>query len=275
MSNAPEFSRRQFLRTSLAATGALVLAPAPAWAAPRPRLRFAVASDGHFGQKDTDYQAHFAQLVQWLNAEKRKARLDFVVINGDLIHDQPEFLPQAKAYFDKLKMPYFCTRGNHDRVTDQAWADLWGYPTNHALTIKGAGVVLLDTSNLAGESRCPDLAQMEKLLASQQDQGPIFVFAHIPPHKWAKNGHECAGFDELTARYPVGAVFHGHEHDQDGLHQAGQVPHLFDGHFGGKWGTDYRGYRVVEVAQNGAIFTYQVNPAAPARVSEHQLTTSW
>ncbi|MCU0451629.1 MAG: metallophosphoesterase [Bernardetiaceae bacterium] len=254
MSHLPHFSRRQFLQGALATAGALVLAPVGA--APRPRLRLAVASDGHFGQEGTDYQAHFTQLVQWLNAEKRKARLDLVVINGDLIHDKPEFMPQAKAYLDKLKMPYFCTRGNHDRLTDQAWADLWGYPTNHALTVKGVGVVLLDTSNLAGEFRCPDLAQMEKLLASQQDHGPIFVFAHIPPHKWAKHSHECAGFDELTARYPVGAVFHGHEHDQDGLHRAGQMPHLFDGHFGGNWGTDYRGYRIVEVAQNGALFTY-------------------
>ena len=28
---------------------------------------------------------------------------------------------------------------------------------------------------------------------------------------------------------------------------------------GGSWGTDYRGYRVVEVGDDNAIYTYQVN----------------
>lgn len=268
------FSRRQFIGTSLAAASGLLLPNTNLWAGERPRLRFAVASDGHFGQDKTDYETNFAQLAAWLNADKKPRKLDFVVLNGDLIHDKPEFMPKAKQFFDRLKMPYFCTRGNHDRVSNQAWANLWGYPTNHSLSIQNVGVVLLDTSNEAGEYRCPDLGQMEQLLASQTDHGPVFVFAHIPPHKWAPNSLECTGFDELVAKHPVGAVFHGHEHDQDGLKKVGTVPHLFDGHFGGNWGTPYTGYRVVEVARNGAIATYQVNPTAKARINEHQLTDS-
>jgi hypothetical protein len=55
-------------------------------------------------------------------------------------------------------------------------------------------------------------------------------------------------------------VFHGHEHDQDGATMKGNVPFLFDAHIGGNWGTDYKGFRVVELMDDGSMITYMMNP---------------
>jgi hypothetical protein len=56
------------------------------------------------------------------------------------------------------------------------------------------------------------------------------------------------------------AVFHGHEHDQDGIKWQDGIPYLFDSHMGGNWGTSYKGYRIVELYKSGAIKTWIMNP---------------
>jgi hypothetical protein len=38
-----------------------------------------------------------------------------------------------------------------------------------------------------------------------------------------------------------------------------KFPHFFDSHTGGNWGTDYKGYRIVEVGEDNQIYSYQVN----------------
>jgi len=45
----------------------------------------------------------------------------------------------------------------------------------------------------------------------------------------------------------------------DGVRYTDKLPHFFDSHIGGDWGTDYKGYRIVEVDEQNAIYTYQVN----------------
>jgi hypothetical protein len=45
----------------------------------------------------------------------------------------------------------------------------------------------------------------------------------------------------------------------DGVRHSGRLPHFFDSHIGGDWGTVYKGYRIVEVAEDYTIYTYQVN----------------
>ncbi|MEO8471317.1 MAG: metallophosphoesterase, partial [Chryseolinea sp.] len=56
------------------------------------------------------------------------------------------------------------------------------------------------------------------------------------------------------------AVFHGHEHDQDGVKIVNNVPYMFDSHIGGNWGTSYKGFRVVELTQEKGVLTYIMNP---------------
>ena len=89
----------------------------------------------------------------------------------------------------------------------------------------------------------------------------VFIFIHIPQAKWTANGIETPGFFLLLRDYPnVRAVFHGHEHDQDGVKMHNDVPFIFDSHIGGSWGTDYKGFRVVELLKDNSIVTYMMDP---------------
>jgi hypothetical protein len=39
----------------------------------------------------------------------------------------------------------------------------------------------------------------------------------------------------------------------------GKIPFYFDAHIGGNWGTAYKGFRVVELMQDGSLATYMLN----------------
>ncbi|MGL1525988.1 metallophosphoesterase, partial [Vibrio parahaemolyticus] len=80
--------------------------------------------------------------------------LDFCVINGDVIHDNPIFLKEARSVFNQLKIPFYVTQGNHDRCTPAVWEETWGIPLNHAVEVKDQVLLLATTSNEKGEYLC-------------------------------------------------------------------------------------------------------------------------
>lgn len=226
-------------------------------------LRFAVASDGHYGQPDTDYELFHADIIRWLNREKLQKGLDFVVFNGDLIHDDPTLLFDVKTVLKKLSMPFFVTRGNHDKVALDVWKSTWGYPTNHSFEKGDYAFILGDTSNEKGQYLCPDVNWLRSELEKYSAKKGIFVFLHITPSKWTAHGVQCDEVLQLFEKTPnVKAIFNGHDHDEDDKKMGGGKPYFFDGHFGGSWGTTYKGYRIVEIDKDGAWKSYQYNPAA-------------
>jgi hypothetical protein len=73
-------------------------------------------------------------------------------------------------------------------------------------------------------------------------------------------------------KYPnIRAVFHGHEHDQDGIKKESAIPYMFDAHVGGNWGTPYRGFRVVEILKNNSLLTYMMNPSEKINVEKWKI----
>jgi len=64
----------------------------------------------------------------------------------------------------------------------------------------------------------------------------------------------------------VRAVFHGHDHQEDDIKYFKNKPFIFSGHFGGSWGVEYKGYRIVEYSSVDSIITYQANPLAMANL---------
>jgi hypothetical protein len=255
--------RRTFLHATLGLSLSSLVFPEKLTAAPPERvLRFAVASDGHYGQPGVDSAANFGKLTEWMGAEKSGKGLDFVVINGDLFHDDPKFVQPVKAAFDTLPVPYYVTRGNHDHLTADQWRQTWGYGLNHSVTHGEYALLLVDTANEKGGYVCPDLRWMETELAKHSGKKGIFAFLHIAPAKWTPGAIDCPEALALLDKTPnLLATFHGHDHDQDGSRTSpGRKPHFWDGHFGGNWGTTYRGYRVVEVFADGSWRTYQFNP---------------
>lgn len=219
------------------------------------KLRFIVASDGHFGQPNTDYIQTHSVLMESINKEEQ---VDFVVFNGDLVHDDPNFLPQVKMYYDSLKSPYFVTRGNHDRVANGEWENIWGYQENHSFQAKdGSGVILLNCSNQAGEYLCGDVTYLKSKLEEYRTLSHVFVFIHISQNDWTRHGVKCDELLETISNYStVKAVFHGHDHDVDGIMINRGKPYLWDGHFGGSWGNPFHTYRVVEILEDGKTITY-------------------
>ncbi len=236
-------------------------------------LRFAVASDGHFGQENTPYEMYYHHIVRWLNLEKKDKGLDLTFFNGDLIHDDPAFLPEVQQKLQALEMPFYTIRGNHDRVDRATWQKTWGYDTNHAFKHQQIGFILADTSNEQGEYLCADVGWLENQLQSYQDVEHVFIMLHISQNDWATYGVSCpAVMEVLTAYDNVKAVFHGHDHQEDDVKFYKGKPFLYSGHFGGSWGVEYKGYRIVEVLGNGVIQAYQCNPLANAQLYLHQLT---
>lgn len=225
------------------------------------KMRFAVASDSHYGQPNTPYESMMDTIIDKINLFHGSNPLDFCVMNGDIVHDEKSFLAQAKQKIDGLKVPYFVTRGNHDKCSSDYWEQVWNMPLNHQKVVKNSLVLLGDTSNEQGTYVSPDLAWLEAQLEANKKRKNIFLFLHIPQAKWTKNGIETPAFFELIKKYSnIRAVFHGHEHDQDGVQMVGKLPFLFDSHIGGSWGTPHKGFRVVELLNSGTVITYLMDP---------------
>jgi len=232
-------------------------------------FRFAVASDGHFGQPDTEYESYFESVVTAINEEHAKHPFEFAVINGDIIHDDKTFLPAAKKSLDALKCKYYVSQGNHDNATPEEWESTWGMPVNFDFTYKKCAFLVATTSNEKGEYLCPDMDWMREKLR-QYRRWDTFLFMHINPGKLTKYGVDCPELFELCKKYKnVRAVFNGHDHDEDGIKKRDNIPFIFDAHFGGSWGTVYLGYRIVEVYKNGSVLTYIMNPQE--RINEERL----
>jgi predicted phosphodiesterase len=258
------FQRRSFLKLLPALSGITYLSePAKAQPTANISLRFIVASDGHYGQANTEFKTFHTDLVSWVNREKLQKGVDFLFLNGDLIHDDPTLLYDFKNTISNLSVPYYVSRGNHDKVALDVWQSTWGYPTNHSFAKGEYAFVVGDTSNEKGEYVCPDATWLRNELAKYKDKKGIFVFLHITPSKWTVNGIECKEVTELFENTPnVKAIFNGHDHDQDSIKIYGKKPYFFDGHFGGNWGTAYKGYRIVEIYQDHTWQSYQYNPTA-------------
>lgn len=226
-------------------------------------LRFVVASDAHYGQSGTPYDAMMELVINQINDFNKETPLDFCVINGDIIHDKKDLLPLAKQKIDVLDPVYYVTRGNHDMVSADYWNEVWGMPLNHTVIVKDHAIILADTSNETGKYLSPNLDWLEEQLEANKKRKHVLLFLHIPQKAWTANGINTPGFESLVEKYPnVTAIFHGHEHDQDGVKLLGtrQTPCLFDAHMGGNWGTPYKGFRVVEVLENDSWLSYMMNP---------------
>lgn len=236
------------------------------------RLRFAIASDGHYGQDETDFKDTHTQMVGWLNQEKSARGVDFSFINGDLFHNDPKWLPEVRQQFDKLKMPYYVSHGNHDNTDEATWEKTWKMPVNYVFEKSGSVFLVLDTADSTGKSVCPDLAWTKMQLDRYKASKELFVFMHITPFNWTGGGHPCPELVELfDEQSNLKAVFHGHDHTEDGWKENKGKPYFFDSHIGGNWGTDYHGYRIVEILKNGSILTYQMDGAKGAKINDRSI----
>lgn len=251
--------RRPFLQKLMILTSAASTLPYLGFSAGKSlknlKIKFITASDGHFGQPNTDFEGAHGRLIDAINSEEN---VDFVVFNGDLIHDEPQFMPQVKRVFDTLNCPYHVTKGNHDRISESSWLEIWSEPSDFSFIKKDQfGFILCNSSNETGDYLCVDLNFLEKSLLAYRALSHVFLFVHISQNDWTRNGVNCKDFLEIIAAYPnVKATFHGHDHDVDGIMVNRKKPYLWSGHFGGNWGNPFPSYRVCEIDAFGKTTSY-------------------
>lgn len=233
-------------------------------------LRFALVSDGHYGQPNTNFDAHHDNMIGWLNKEHTGRGVEFTILNGDTFHNEPDRLLPATQKWKGLAMPLYVSHGNHDQVNEDTWKQAWGYPLNYSFE-KGddTAFIVLDTATTAGDYVCPNPAWTKAQLGKYKDKKHLFVIMHITPVKWTGAGIDCPDIVKMFSEQAnLKAIFHGHDHDQDNVKETGGKHYFFDGHVAGDWGTEYRGYRIVEVLKNGDVLTYQMNGTAGGKVNE-------
>ena len=239
------------------------------------KLRVAIASDGHYGQPETAYEANHAEMVGWLNAENAARGVDFACINGDLYHDDVRYLEPVKKLWDTLDMPYYVSHGNHDQTDEDNWIKTWNHAWHYGFEKKDIGFIVLNTADDKGGYISPDVEKTRQLLKQYEKHKQLFVFMHITPIKWTDN---AINSPEIVTMFNnqanLKAVFHGHDHDQDNIKENNGRFYFFDSHVSGNWGTPYRGYRILEVMKNGDILTYQMNPAKNSQVNSRAITSS-
>ncbi len=232
-------------------------------------LRFVVLSDGHFGQPNTNYQEFYDIAIGHVNNQHISKPFDFGVMNGDIIHDNVDFLGEAKKSLDNLKFPYYVTKGNHDIATPELWENTWKMPLNFDVVLNDHVLLFGNTSNEKGEYLPPDMQWLSSNLEKYKTTENLFLFLHIPPIKWTDNAVNSIEYQDLVKKYKnIKGVFHGHEHDQDGIKWKDGIPYLFDSHIGGSWGTTYKGFRIVELYKDGSMLTYIMNPTEKMNLSE-------
>ena len=258
----------------------------------KPKLRFAVASDLHYGQPRTPFEEATDNMVEWLNEEEASKGLDAVFLNGDLTHDSSPALKTLRdKHLTQLKAPYYTIKGNHDFLDPNpdsptaSWKKIWGHPANHVFKRDDFVFILADTSaaRSAGAYLAADHDWLEKQLLEHTAAAGIFVFIHIAQRKagvegWPKHGvhrpEEVAKGAQvmklLEATSNVRAVFHGHNHMETGHLVSGNRRYFFDSHVGGSWGAK-KGYRVVEIYDDNRMFTYQWNAEDGKILNQDQL----
>lgn len=241
------------------------------------KLRFAIASDGHYGQPGTDSDQFYSDLVKWLQKEHQENNLDLVIINGDLVHDRPDLLKKVKeTYLDKLPAPCYAIPGNHDFADATVWKNVFGYEDKYVVDRPDIGMVFANTADSKGGYVCPDYNFLKTSLDNFSNKKIVFVTLHIAPVQWMPEEKkiflDCPEIVTLLHNYPnIKAIFHGHDHSLDGIRYTGKLPHLFDSHFGGNWGTAYKGYRIVEITPDNLISTYQVNASQNPKLNAYKL----
>ncbi|MHA7128821.1 metallophosphoesterase family protein [Algoriphagus namhaensis] len=271
--------RRPFLKTLTALGGTLATGNFISLSAAEYRrtqadfktvFKFITASDGHFGQPSTDFIASHKNLIRAIEKEEQ---VDFVVFNGDLIHDEPGYMPEVKKMYDQLPVKYYVTRGNHDRISETEWQRIWGQPSTMSFTHQEKyGVILLSCSNEQGDYLCADLEVTKAILDGLNTMDQVYVFIHISQKDWTRHGVDCDAFLELLSAYPnVTAAFHGHDHDVDGVMWNRKKPYFWSGHFGGSWGNPFASYRVVEVDDQGVVRTALKTVADGTILNAHML----
>jgi hypothetical protein len=200
-------------------------------------LLFVVGGDN----RPTGRNAPFPRVTRTIFSEIGLIRPDFVLWTGDTVYGYYDSPRELSAEYDRFAaaaraadVPLFNAPGNHeihrldedpcgDRASEEAFARRFGNLYG-SFDAGGAHFISLDTAQVCSEDRldADQRAWLERDLEANKNARAIFVFSHteffssptIDPD--AAKGHppiaDREGLIALFRKYPVRAVFSGHEH---------------------------------------------------------------
>ncbi|HKS22462.1 MAG TPA: metallophosphoesterase [Thermoanaerobaculia bacterium] len=188
--------------------------------------------------RPTAHGAPWPRVLPTIFSEIRLIQPDFVIWSGDTIYgygDSAAELPveyaEFKAKAKRAAVPLINAPGNHEVHDIQGqlpcadletefkkhWGDLYG-----SFDYRGAHFIALDTEQCGhiGEIAGAQLDWLKQDLEANKSARAIFLFFHTeitlaPNDEDGKNHPPLTNKDELQAlfeKYPVKAVFQGHEH---------------------------------------------------------------
>lgn len=127
-------------------------------------LKILMMSDIHLGvELQTSLETRWGytdeermnELVKVILNEYEQGQIDFILFLGDQVsnqfeststsHKYEDFLPLFIKKMKELQIPFYCTMGNHELYDETKWMELFGYPSNYIIEIKGLSIIVLNT----------------------------------------------------------------------------------------------------------------------------------
>lgn len=211
-------------------------------------------------------------LLQVVQEEHADKPLDFFMINGDLSTNS-----LAKAGLEHVRdnifaplspLPCYASFGNHDRVDEADWQDVFGFARDHTFEFGDYGFIVINSSSSAGaRAVCRSEDFLEAALNGFKDKKGVIFFSHIARHSGGfrddpvlddfmagTDSPECTQIlDMLENQENLLFSMHGHFHHDNSIEIVRNFPCIFGGHIG-TYGTPYYNIRIVEIYDDGNVY---------------------
>lgn len=256
-------------------------------------MRFVVVSDGHYGstrtsnnldanntdgERDEDLKNYILD-VQDTGTDTEEEPFDFLIYNGDLVHDDPDWLSEVRENLleeieDEIDW-HIGGHGNHDYATESEWNDEFGIDRNHKFEIGDYGFICPNSAQSDGTRKCPaefnstsseevDQEFIEDAFQEFEDKEGVFIVSHITWSPISDSSMDCSGARSIANDQDNFVAFlEGHEHNLKSSYFMDGYFRVCSGTYGGvdqrsrDWDSElWQGVRVVEVYDDGVIHTY-------------------
>lgn len=201
-------------------------------------------------------------------------QVDFVYFIGDILTTGngglSAFQNIKSEYMSDFGVPIYASYGNHDRISNEDWEEVWGHSRDHEFSLGNYGFINLNSSNEAGaRDICISQPFLETALEKHKGKAGVFFFSHIPrfkggfrgdpvtsPQNYGADSPQCNDIMDLLADQDnLVCMVHGHFHEFNSVFMHRNIPVVFTGHMA-YYGVNYYNLCIFEVYDDGSIYVF-------------------